>query len=76
MSGDRHGTRKIARLLGIIVSALFAAFGVAGYQRSEDPLQLVVFLALAGFSYLIIIYLFKGVDRLLDTVDDRPDNNQ
>lgn len=70
MTQDRHKTKKIANIIGIIVSALIAAIGVAGFQRTNDFLQLVVFLVGAALAYLIVIVIFKGVDRLLDSIDD------
>lgn len=70
MSQDRHKTKKIANILGIIVSALIAAVGVAGFQRTNDLLQLAVFIIAAAVAYMIVIFIFKGVDRLLDSVDD------
>jgi hypothetical protein len=53
------------------VSALFAAFGVAGYQRTGDPTQLMVFIGLSVLAYVIVVFVFKGIDRLLDSIDDR-----
>jgi len=68
---DRHKTQRIARVLALTVSALFAAIAVAGFQRTGDFLQLGVFLALSVVAYFVIVFIFKGVDRLLDSVDDR-----
>lgn len=68
---DRHNTGKISKILAMIVSAIFVAAAIAGYQRTNDEMQLVLFLALSGVSYLIVIFLFKGVNKLLDSVDDR-----
>ncbi len=71
MSEDRHKTRLISKVLAIIVSALFAAFGVAGYQRTGDLTQLMVFIGLSVLAYVIVVFVFKGIDRLLDSIDDR-----
>ncbi|QEQ96427.1 hypothetical protein [Neptunomonas concharum] len=71
MSEDRHKTRLISKVLAIIVSALFAAFGVAGYQRTGDLTQLMVFIGLSVLAYVIVVFIFKGIDRLLDSIDDR-----
>ena len=73
MSDDRHKTGLIARILSIVISALFAVFAVAGYQRTGDIVQLLVFLVISAISYVVIIYIFKGIDKLLDSVDDRGD---
>lgn len=71
MAEDPHKTRTIARVLAIVVSALFAALAVAGYRRTDDLTQLVVFLALSALAYFSVIWVFKGIDWLLDKVDDR-----
>ncbi len=68
---DKHNTRKISRIIAVVVSAVFAALAVAGFNRTGDVTQLVLFLGLSGFSYMLVIYLFKGINRLLDAVDDR-----
>ncbi|MDO6469467.1 MULTISPECIES: hypothetical protein [Neptunomonas] len=70
-SQDRHKTQKLARILAIVVSALFAAVAVAGFNRTGDYLQLGVFLVVSIVAYFVIVFIFKGVDRLLDSVDDR-----
>ncbi|SFG61335.1 hypothetical protein [Neptunomonas qingdaonensis] len=75
MSEDRHKTGLIARILAIFMSALFAVIAVAGYQRTGDIVQLLVFLVVSALSYIVIIYIFKGIDKLLDSVDDRRDND-
>lgn len=67
---DRHRTKRIANIAAIIFSAVIAALGVAGFQRTEDPLQLLLFLGLAVLGYLIVILLFKGVNKVLDSLDD------
>ncbi|WP_299177069.1 hypothetical protein [uncultured Neptuniibacter sp.] len=67
---DRHKTKRLATIVAIVFSAVIAALGVAGYQRTDDPLQLVLFLGLAILGYLIVILLFKGINKLLDSLDD------
>lgn len=74
MSDDRHKTGLIARILAIFISALFAVFAVAGYQRTGDVVQLLVFLGISALSYIVIIFIFKGIDKLLDSVDDHRGN--
>ncbi|WP_293266522.1 hypothetical protein [Neptunomonas sp.] len=71
MSDDRHKTRLIARILATVVSAFFAVFAVAGYQRTGDIAQLLVFLVASVIAYGVIIFIFKGIDRLLDSLDDQ-----
>lgn len=68
---DKHNTRKISRIIAVVVSAVFAALAVAGFNRTGDVAQLALFLGLSAFSYMLVIYLFKGINRLLDAVDDR-----
>lgn len=67
---DRHKTKRLANIVGIVFSAVIAALGVAGFQRTSDPLQLLLFLFLAVLGYLIVIFLFKGVNKILDSLDD------
>ncbi|WP_151704647.1 hypothetical protein [Nitrincola alkalilacustris] len=66
---DRHNTRRIRNLLAIAISAFFAVVGVAGYQRTGDPMQLLLFLALAVVSLGFVLIVFKGIDKLLDSMD-------
>ena len=73
---DRHNTRRLSRVLAISVSALFAAFGIAGYGRTGEGAQLFLFLTLSVLAFWIVIGMFKGIDRLLDTVDDRNPNDR
>lgn len=70
MMQDKHKTKRLANIVAVIFSAVIAALGIAGYQRTEDPLQLVLFLALAGLGYLIVLLLFKGINKMLDSLDD------
>ncbi|MGH1463127.1 MAG: hypothetical protein ACRBB6_13950 [Neptuniibacter sp.] len=67
---DPHNTKRLANIVGVVFSAVIAALGVAGFQRTGDPLQLLLFLLLAGLGYLIVIFLFKGVNKVLDSLDD------
>ncbi len=69
-SQDRHKTKRLANIVGVIFSAVIAALGIAGFQRTNDPLQLLLFLFLAVLAYLIVIVLFKGVNKVLDSLDD------
>lgn len=69
MQRDRHNTRRISNVLGILVSAFFAAVAVAGYQRTGDLLQLLLFLLLAVAAFAVVRLVFHGVNRLLDSLD-------
>ncbi|GAB0151325.1 MULTISPECIES: hypothetical protein [Marinobacterium] len=66
---DRHNLKRISSVLGIVLSAFFAAIAVAGYQRTGDLLQLFLFLLLAGLAYAVVKLLFFGIGRLLDKLD-------
>jgi len=68
---DKHNTQKISRILATIVSAVFAAAGIAGYNRTNDVTQLMLFLGLSVLSFMVVIFVFKLINRLLDAVDDR-----
>lgn len=67
---DKHKTKRIANIAAVVFSAVIAALGIAGFQRTQDPYQLLLFLALAGIGYVIVIFLFKGVNKVLDSMDD------
>ena len=67
---DRHKTKKLANIVAIVFSAVIAALGIAGYQRTEDEWQLLLFLALSVLGFFIVIYLFKGINKLLDSLDN------
>ncbi|MBV1786524.1 hypothetical protein KQ940_00465 [Marinobacterium sp. D7] len=68
---DRHRTGRISNLLAIIASAFFAAVGLAGYGRTEDPRQLLLFLGLAVIAFGVVKLAFYGINRLLDSIDER-----
>lgn len=76
MSEDRHNTKKLSRVLGVVFSAILFAIGVAGFQRTGDFAQLAVFIGLSALAYMVVIFVFAGIDRLLDKVDDRPDGDK
>ena len=67
---DKHKTRKLANIVAIVFSAVIAAIGIAGYQRTQDELQLLVFLGVSVLGFFIVIYLFKGINKLLDSLDN------
>ncbi len=70
MSTDKHNTRKMSTIIAIVVSALFAAVGVAGYQRTDDIMQLMLFMGLAVIAFGIVKVLFIGINKLLDSMGD------
>jgi hypothetical protein len=65
---DRHGLAKVERIIAMIVSALFVVLGLLGFQNSGDISQLLLFLVIAGVSWLIVGFLFRLVERLLDSM--------
>ena len=65
---DRHGLAKVERIIVMIVSALFVVLGLLGFQNSGDITQLLLFLVIAGISWLIVGFLFRLVERLLDSL--------
>ncbi|GAA0785827.1 hypothetical protein [Marinobacterium sediminicola] len=66
---DKHNLRRISTVLAVIASAFFAAIAIAGYQRTEDLGQLMVFLGLSVFAFAVVKFLFFGIGRLLDKID-------
>jgi lipopolysaccharide export LptBFGC system permease protein LptF len=66
---DKHNLQRISTVLAIIASAFFAAVAVAGYQRTEDVSQLLLFLGLAVLAFAVVKFLFFGIGRLLDRID-------
>jgi uncharacterized membrane protein YhdT len=65
---DRHGLAKVERIIAMIVSALFVVLGLLGFQNSGDISQLLLFLLIAGISWWIVGFLFRLVERLLDSL--------
>lgn len=66
---DKHKTKRLSQIVAVVFSAVIAALGVAGYQRTEDPLQLGLFFLLSVVGYFIVILLFSGINRVLDSMD-------
>lgn len=67
---DKHKTAKLSNVLGVVVSAVFAAVGVAGFQRTHDITQLMLFIVLAVLAFGVVKVLFMGINKLLDAVDE------
>lgn len=68
---DKHKTGLISQLLSIGVSLFFIFIGINGYQRTEDVSVLMLFGLLAVLGYFIVKFLFLGVNKLLDSLDDK-----
>lgn len=68
---DRHKLALPRRILAIVLSALFAVLGVVGFRQTQDPLQLMLFIALAAISWGVVHLLFLGIEKLLDSLDQR-----
>ncbi|EXJ09218.1 hypothetical protein [Nitrincola nitratireducens] len=66
---DKHKLHVLSRVVGVALSAFFAAVGIAGYQRTQDVMQLLLFLGLAFVAFLLVKLLFMGIGRLLDQLD-------
>lgn len=66
---DKHNLQRISTVLAIVASAFFAAVAIAGYRRTHDIEQLVLFLVLAVLAFAIVKFLFAGIGRLLDKID-------
>ncbi|RAU17740.1 hypothetical protein DN062_12165 [Nitrincola tibetensis] len=66
---DKHKLRGLSRIVGVALSAFFAAVGIAGYQRTQDAMQLLLFLGLAVVAFVLVKLLFMGISRLLDQLD-------
>ncbi|MBV0931942.1 hypothetical protein [Marinobacterium weihaiense] len=66
---DKHNLQRISTVLAVIASAFFAAVAIAGFQRTNDVNQLLLFLGLAVLSFVVVKFLFVGISRLLDKID-------
>lgn len=66
---DKHNLQRISTVLAVIASAFFTAVAIAGFQRTGDMKQLLLFLALALLSFVVVKFLFSGIGRLLDKID-------
>lgn len=70
MAEDKHKTSRLSTIVAIVVSAFFAAVAVAGYQRTDDMMQLMLFMGLAVLAFGVVKLAFVGINKLLDSVDD------
>ncbi|MEH6577880.1 MAG: hypothetical protein V7731_12455 [Amphritea sp.] len=68
---DKHNTARISQVLSILVSIFFVVIAVAGYQETGDIKLVLLFVGLAIIAYFIVKLLFMGVNRLLDSLDNK-----
>lgn len=68
---DRHNTAKISLYVALVTSAVIFAVGIAGYQRTGDILQLLLFVAMAGVAFAIVKFLFVAVNKILDSLEPK-----
>jgi len=68
---DKHKTGRISQVLAIVVSLFFVFIGVSGYQRTDDITVLMLFGVLAVLGFFIVKLLFLGINKLLDSLDDK-----
>lgn len=65
---DRHNLRGIERITAMVLSALFVVLGVLGYRQTNDPIQLMLFVAVAALSWVVVHLLFLAIGKLLDSL--------
>ena len=68
---DKHNTARISQVLSILVSLFFVVIAFAGYQETGDIKLVLLFAGLAIIAYFIVKLLFMGVNRLLDSLDNK-----
>ena len=68
---DKHNTTRISQVLSIQVSLFFVVIAFAGYQKTGDIKLALLFVGLAVIAYFFVKLLFMGVDRLLDSLDNK-----
>ncbi|MDO6563462.1 hypothetical protein Q4488_08720 [Amphritea sp. 1_MG-2023] len=68
---DKHKTGLISQVLSIVVSLFFVFIAVNGYQRTGDSSVAVLFGLLAVVGYFVVKFLFFGVNKLLDSLDEK-----
>ncbi|MBU2964426.1 hypothetical protein Q4508_04215 [Amphritea sp. 2_MG-2023] len=68
---DKHKTGRISQILAIVVSVFFLFIAVNGYQRTGDISVFLLFSLLAVMGYFIVKFLFLGVNKLLDSLEDK-----
>ncbi len=68
---DKHKTGRISQILAIVVSLFFIFIAINGYQRTGDISVALLFGLLAIVGYFVVKFLFLGVNKLLDSLDDK-----
>ncbi|MBN0986183.1 hypothetical protein [Amphritea pacifica] len=68
---DKHKTGRISQVLAIVVSLFFIFIAINGYQRTGDIAVALLFGLLAVLGYFIVKLLFSGVNKLLDSLDEK-----
>ncbi|MGB0733471.1 MAG: hypothetical protein ACPGPF_06885 [Pontibacterium sp.] len=69
---DKHKTQKLSNFIAVGVSVFFVVIAIAGYQATDDLRVLILFLVLAGVGFTIVKFLFLGINKLLDSIDQNP----
>ncbi|MCV6611094.1 MAG: hypothetical protein OIF55_10030 [Amphritea sp.] len=67
---DKHNTGRISQILALLVAAFFVIVAVTGYQKTDDIKVLMLFGVLALVGYAVVKFLFVGVNKLLDSLDN------
>ena len=67
---DKHDTGRISQILALLVAAFFVIVAVTGYQKTDDINVLMLFGVLALVGYAVVKFLFVGVNKLLDSLDN------
>lgn len=65
---DPHKLANIERLVTILVSAFFGVVGVLGFLSTGDLVPLLLFLAAAIAVKFLVAWLFRLVERILDSM--------
>ena len=66
---DKHRTRKISNIVAAGVSLFFVVIAIAGYQVTGDLRVALLFGLLAGVGFAVVKFLFLGINKLLDSLD-------
>lgn len=67
---DKHNTGRISQILALLVASFFVIVAVTGYQKTDDIKVLMLFGVLALVGYAVVKFLFVGVNKLLDSLDN------
>ena len=67
-TNDRHGLANIERVVSLIVGAFFVVVGVLSYTSTGDVVPLILFVAAAVIVKYVVAWLFRLVERVLDSL--------